>query len=288
MSHDRGAMQGIIYKKGGTLIITNTTFMSNIRNVATTGLENDTDRGSKRAGVISLESSAAGNLNFVMEKCIFVDNKTTEAGKDTIQPMISFYPTDGIIEASMAGNIMIGNGRDGKDNDVDLYIDNLEGVTWSNSGNVMNKVVKHMVDGEVHSYVAAEIPECDINCDYTYTHQDISFGMDGELPEILTDDFGVKYVGFVDWVDPNIGIQNKGGMQISTFPNPSSGIFSVNLPGYANHANYDIYTTTGKLVKSGVITSQNSEIDMTGSNYGIYILKVNSKSTNYFQKIIIN
>jgi hypothetical protein len=77
-------------------------------------------------------------------------------------------------------------------------------------------------------------------------------------------------------------------MQISTFPNPSSGIFSVNLPGYANHANYDIYTTTGKLVKSGVITSQNSEIDMTGSNYGIYILKVNSKSTNYFQKIIIN
>jgi hypothetical protein len=282
-SFDRGAMNGMIYKKGGTLIISNTTFMSNTRYTATTGTESNLDRGAKKAGVISLESSAAAKLIFVLEACMFVNNQTAPAGIDTVQPMISFYPLDGVMEVAMSGNIMLGNLREGKAEDADLYIADIDKITWDNSGNVLNRAIKRVVDGETESFIAAEIPGCDINELYHYTHVDIGFTMDGALPKLFTDEFGVKHLGFAD--PSNVNFQNYEN-SISVYPNPSQGIFEIRLEG-TNQARYEIYNAIGNLVKSGNLNDATNTFDITNSGKGLYILRINSENKEYIQKIMV-
>ena len=283
-SFDRGAMNGMIYKKGGNLIITNTTFMSNSRNTATTGTESNLDRGAKKAGVISLESSAAAKLTFVLEACMFVNNQTAPAGTNTIQPMLSFYPLDGVMEVSMSGNIMLGNLREGKAKDADIYIADNDKITWDNSGNVMNRAFKRVVDGEAESFVLAEIPGCDINELYHYTHTDIRFAMDGALPKLFVDEFGVKYLDFGDPSSVKILNSDNG---ISVFPNPSQGIFEIRLLEDMKQARYEIYNAIGSLVKTGIFNDSNNVFDVTDSGKGLYVIRVKNENKEYIQKIIV-
>lgn len=285
VSFDRGGMNGMIYVNGGTLVISNSTFMSNSRNPVTAGESFNEERGVRKAGVISLESYLDAPLGFAMTNCTFVNNQTTAAAGDFIQPMISFYPQDGAMEVDLKGNMMIGNLRAGKENDVDIYVDNMDKITWVNSANVMNRALKRVVDGENESFVPAGIPGFLANADYNYTHSSILFEMENDLPKILVDEFGVNYVKYNG---QNVGIGNKAdNSTITAYPNPSNGFFNILAPHDLKQANYEVYNSIGGLVKRGMLTDDHFIINLSDSNRGLYILRISSGSQNFSQRLIV-
>jgi hypothetical protein len=268
----------------GALKISNTTFMSNVRNPVTNGDFADEEREARKAGVISLESSADNPLTFEMTDCAFVNNQTVADASDVIQPMISIYPVDGSVTAKLEGNIMIGNLRDGKANDVDIYIDDMDKITWENSDNVLNRSLKREA-AESENFVPGEIPGVTESADFTYTHESIMFEMDGDLPKILVDENGVNYVTYEG--SGTVGTRITKDMNIKVYPNPSGGMFHVMLPHQLTEANYKVYNSVGALVKSGLLNSNNQVIDMTGSNRGIYILNLDGGGRNIAGKLVI-
>jgi len=283
-SIDRGGMNGLINVSAGALKISNTTFMSNVRNPVTNGDFADEEREARKAGVISLESSADNPLTFEMTDCAFVNNQTVADASDVIQPMISIYPVDGSVTAKLEGNIMIGNLRDGKANDVDIYIDDMDKITWENSDNVLNRSLKREA-AESENFVPGEIPGVTESADFTYTHESIMFEMDGDLPKILVDENGVNYVTYEG--SGTVGTRITKDMNIKVYPNPSGGMFHVMLPQQLTAANYKVYNSVGALVKSGLLNSNNQVIDMTGSNRGIYILNLDRGGQNIARKLVI-
>ena len=284
-SIDRNGMNGLInLSNGGTLKISNTTFMSNLRNPVTLGDLANEEGEKRKAGVISLGNSEGSTLNFEMTNCVFVNNQTVAEASNVIQPMISFFPLEGTIVAKMEKNMMIGNLRAGKENDVDIYIDNMDKITWTNSNNVLNKALKRVDTEGVVSFLPAEIPGSSINTEYTYTHANILFEMEGNLPKILVDDQGVNYVSYSGVV----GLKNFNKESIGIYPNPSRDAFNILVPQNLSNAYYEVYTSLGKLVKKGRFNSNNLTIDLSDSNKGLYILRIDDNGRYLSRKLMLN
>jgi len=279
-SFDRNFMTGLIGVKGGTLKVSNTTFMSNIRNPATLGVNFDEEGEKRKGGILSLESSDVANLTFEMTNCTFVNNQTVTLASDVIQPMVSFFPETGTINATLQGNMMIGNRRAGKDNDVDIYIDNMDNITWTSSNNAMNKALKHVTG----SFISAEIPGFDANEAYTYLHENILFEMDNNLPKILVDENGVNYVSYQGL---STSTKSFNDLNVSVYPNPSEGNFNVLLPVNLTSAYYEVFNSLGTLIKNGRFNESNLRIDLTDANKGIYILRIKNNGKLFSQKLII-
>jgi hypothetical protein len=68
---------------------------------------------------------------------------------------------------------------------------------------------------------------------------------------------------------------------ISFYPNPFTDKLNISSTVYSN---YEVYSTTGALVKKGAI--MNTELDMKGLSSGMYLLKVSNENTFKNYKII--
>ena len=74
--------------------------------------------------------------------------------------------------------------------------------------------------------------------------------------------------------------------QVNIFPNPSSGIFTVQSPS-SRIRSVDVYSVYGEKVYSQIVNSKSQIIRLDLPN-GIYFLKVNSEKGSTTKKIIIN
>jgi len=72
--------------------------------------------------------------------------------------------------------------------------------------------------------------------------------------------------------------------KIKIFPNPSNGIFSINLE---DTKQIQVYNSVGKLVLSKLFTQQNNSINLSNYKKGIYFLKINGSKTNFVKKLIL-
>ncbi len=64
---------------------------------------------------------------------------------------------------------------------------------------------------------------------------------------------------------------------ISIFPNPTNGIFTLELPSGSNFnhdLSYVIYDLAGKIVDQSSIHSHQTNVDLSGNGKGVYIIKV--------------
>lgn len=77
-------------------------------------------------------------------------------------------------------------------------------------------------------------------------------------------------------ISPNVEI-NQDEYEVSVFPNPISGILSIQMSSSENQY-YEIYSTMGNRVRSGILNSDNTVIDMTGLSSNIFILKINGRT----------
>lgn len=81
------------------------------------------------------------------------------------------------------------------------------------------------------------------------------------------------------------GIDNNAGfLEYSIYPNPTSGFLL--LKGHAfEHATYEIFSTSGELLTSGITSL---EIDITNLANGAYLVKVNDKNNFGIRSFIKN
>ena len=59
----------------------------------------------------------------------------------------------------------------------------------------------------------------------------------------------------------------------SVYPNPSSGIFTVETEAFSEKIPYQISDVTGKTIASGRLTSRQQQIDISSAQSGLYFLK---------------
>ena len=76
---------------------------------------------------------------------------------------------------------------------------------------------------------------------------------------------------------------------VKFFPNPSKGIFSVELAASNNYLQYAIYDINGKKLIGGsqYISNNILNFDLSHFSQGIYYMVINSANENYYGKIVI-
>ncbi len=86
-----------------------------------------------------------------------------------------------------------------------------------------------------------------------------------------------------------VGVQNISSLSetIEIYPNPSNGIFKVNLPSNNKVVNISITDITGKVVYKSVVNGANTYIDLSNNPQGIYLLKLEMNEEIINKKIIL-
>ncbi|MBI9054610.1 MAG: T9SS type A sorting domain-containing protein [Bacteroidales bacterium] len=80
--------------------------------------------------------------------------------------------------------------------------------------------------------------------------------------------------------------------ELMIYPNPSTGIFNVDLPenSESNEFIIKVYDVVGSVVYTGIVPANQTvkyELDLTGKSKGIYILSVESEKIKVFNKRIL-
>lgn len=94
----------------------------------------------------------------------------------------------------------------------------------------------------------------------------------------------------VQWNTPFINTdiaENK--WEINLFPNPSDGMFTLNLPAFHNNNIIaEVYDYNGKLILNETYSGGLIQLDLTDQQNGIYLLKLNSNGYIITSKIVIS
>ncbi|MFT6095294.1 MAG: hypothetical protein ACJAXY_001981 [Nonlabens sp.] len=85
-------------------------------------------------------------------------------------------------------------------------------------------------------------------------------------------------------IDSAAGLEDELQNSVRIFPNPSTGIFSVESG--LDAVKYDIYSLSGKLVKSGSLVAGTSQINLEAVSNGLYILNLSVNEVQITKKLI--
>lgn len=285
---------------GGVVTITNCTFINNIRNPWDHRANPDSpiDKGAGRGGVIKVQDGTIRNvpepypyspLFFTLENTAFVNNLLDETAvetfppvSDSIHPAVDINTKDTTVcEVTIIDNIFIGNRRDGfETTDVDLMVPApWENILFTSSGNILNSVV-------TREYKDTLIDGCIINPELTYTHHYIQFTMDGDIPALIPDADGIGHVEYAGNGD-GTAVRNIQEFEAEVYPNPSSGMFEIALPDQLRNASYEVFSITGSLMKSGVLSDNQTTLDLTSAAKGLYILRISDDSRSNTTRIVV-
>ena len=80
-----------------------------------------------------------------------------------------------------------------------------------------------------------------------------------------------------------VGIEDLTAKGISIYPNPSNGVFNVNVK---ETFNLEVIDITGKIVKTQVLDNNTNTVNITDS--GFYVLKFTNKNNSVIHRIIVN
>ncbi|MBI4932053.1 MAG: T9SS type A sorting domain-containing protein [Bacteroidetes bacterium] len=87
--------------------------------------------------------------------------------------------------------------------------------------------------------------------------------------------------------NPPTGVQNNSAENsISIFPNPSSGIFSMQLRQFQN-VQIKIYNVFGECIYQHISTSSNFQIDLSSQPAGIYYLSIHSDKYSITKQLAV-
>ncbi len=86
-----------------------------------------------------------------------------------------------------------------------------------------------------------------------------------------------------------IGLSEIGFKQLIVSPNPSSGVFTINLPVIVDRLNYSVIDQLGKIVFKGIVEDPGSQQDLDFSVLpdGIYNLRIYTDKENVVKRISI-
>jgi hypothetical protein len=99
----------------------------------------------------------------------------------------------------------------------------------------------------------------------------------------------LKGVGF-DQVDfQNVGIDEESTSlgEISIYPNPTQSTFTINLETFTQPSSITIYDILGKTITSKQFITNQTEINLTGNNKGVYFINIQTENGTTVRKIIL-
>ncbi len=79
----------------------------------------------------------------------------------------------------------------------------------------------------------------------------------------------------------NLGVDDNPSivLEMKVYPNPTSSILFLNFADFAKRSSsYELFDTSGKMIRNAKIQSKESQIDLQQSPSGIYILKVSAEN----------
>lgn len=83
-------------------------------------------------------------------------------------------------------------------------------------------------------------------------------------------------------------IRTGNSIKAQLFPNPSNGLFTMEMEENYQQATLNLFDLTGKIIDSKTINNQQRiSLDYSNLPKGMYQLQVNTEKGNYFSKIII-
>jgi hypothetical protein len=124
------------------------------------------------------------------------------------------------------------------------------------------------VDSNLHKYVRIE---CD--CDIVELYK--------ELSAFYGQYFGGFFIEEKAWTE-DLEIQDYTIDNINIYPNPTNGIFVLNLGENTGVTHLDIVDISGKIIKSQNVEGNTAIINISDSKQGIYIVRI------YFENRVIN
>ena len=77
---------------------------------------------------------------------------------------------------------------------------------------------------------------------------------------------------------------------VSTFPNPNEGIFTVEIPIHENDATISIIDLHGRTIKTLIVTNKSQlkiPVNLTNIAAGVYMLKAQVDGTVYYRKVVV-
>lgn len=88
--------------------------------------------------------------------------------------------------------------------------------------------------------------------------------------------------------DNPVSIKNNEDIsEIRVFPNPSVGIFYLDMAKINAPVNYELFNSLGNLVSTSIIKDQTAQLDLQNYPKGIYLLKIMYKKPLYY-KLMLN
>ncbi len=91
---------------------------------------------------------------------------------------------------------------------------------------------------------------------------------------------------YIDTTSVNIPASfNKEAVIV--YPNPSNGLFQLEIFAASKQSKFEIFNTTGRLVQTGYLENKVATINMQNSSKGTYILRLTTKAEVYSELLII-
>lgn len=73
-------------------------------------------------------------------------------------------------------------------------------------------------------------------------------------------------------------LEMSSNLEISIFPNPTSGELNINAPAHLLGTTYSIYDCVGKRITEGKITSSKTLLDLEDLSEGLYLIGFGNRS----------
>jgi predicted Zn-dependent protease len=92
-------------------------------------------------------------------------------------------------------------------------------------------------------------------------------------------------------INSNLGVADVTNDQMAIYPNPSTGVFTIELNAKANNASYKIFNLEGKLIATSKISATGSQtkqqVNMSHLPNGTYLVQVENGAEKFSKKLII-
>jgi len=124
------------------------------------------------------------------------------------------------------------------------------------------------------------------NGDYSYKYfKNLGWGngeWDGDPNRTFTvADADVVLNDYFGDINNHVGINEISSNGIKVFPNPSNGVFNINVD---NNYNLEVFDITGRVINTKTLTG-NTSIELNSA--GVYFLRFSNEEGSYTQKVIV-
>jgi len=93
-------------------------------------------------------------------------------------------------------------------------------------------------------------------------------------------------------LDPYVSVAEKETTKLSVYPNPSTGIFNVQIPAITSGiATIQVFDASGRKVYSTEVSAisgnQNQQINLSNQPKGNYVVKMNLDGKLFTEKVVV-